>query len=75
MYSRSQCAKFRNSTGRRPDSPVVIQLRLNRKENGGTLMIPIIIDAGSASFNVLVDTINAALHGIASTLWTGSFGG
>jgi len=38
-------------------------------------MIPVIIDTGSAALDGLFSTAGAALHGVLSTLWTGSFGG
>lgn len=37
-------------------------------------MIPVIIDTGSAALNGLFSTFGAAFHGLADTLWTGSFG-
>ncbi|WP_157556221.1 hypothetical protein [Nocardia acidivorans] len=39
------------------------------------LMIPVIIDTGSAALNGLVNTGSAAFSGILNTLFTGSFGG
>lgn len=38
-------------------------------------MIPLVINTGSAAIDGVWGTFAAAFHGLANTLWTGSFGG